>query len=234
MAFDYKLEGPVALLTMDHGENRFNMDTLNMLLGKLDEIENETEASALVMTAAHEKIFSNGIDLEWLMSVAGDADTVKAFCYRLNALLKRLLLYPMPTVAAINGHAFAGGAIMACCFDFRFMRNDRGFMCFPEVDLGIPFWPGMVEIVKKAVPQHKLDEMYYLGKRVSGEECVVHNIVSKACGLDTLVDDAVAFAGSLGKQRKNYAAMKARMNAGIVRVIEQEDPRVIESGQLMA
>ena len=234
MSFDYRLEGQVALLTMDHGENRFNMDTLNMLLGKLDEIENETEASALVMTAAHEKIFSNGIDLEWLMSVAGDADTVKAFCYRLNALLKRLLLYPMPTVAAINGHAFAGGAIMACCFDFRFMRNDRGFVCFPEVDLGIPFWPGMVEIVKKAVPQHKLDEMYYLGKRVSGEECVAHNIVSKACGLDTLVDDAVAFAGSLGKQRKNYAAMKARMNAGIVRVIEQEDPRVIESGQLMA
>ncbi len=138
----------------------------------------------------------------------------------------------MPTIAAITGHAFAGGAIMTCCFDFRFMRSDRGFFCFPEVDLGIPFWPGMVAMVKRAIPAYKLDEMFYLGTRLTGAQCEEHRIVVKAYPMEELVPAVVNFAGSLKKNRRYYLAQKERMNASIIRIIDEEDPAVLDEGRI--
>jgi enoyl-CoA hydratase/carnithine racemase len=231
---EYTLEGKVAILTMNSGENRFNPLFLDEFMKTLDDIEHETEANALVVNSAHEKIFCNGIDLDWLLPYvdAGDLSVVIDFCHRLNALLRRLLLYPMPTIAAITGHAFAGGAIFCCCFDFRFMRSDRGFLCFPEVDLGIPFWPGMVAMVKKAVPRYKLDEMYYLGKRATGKDCEEHHIVLKACPIDEIMGETLAFAKSLNKNRLFYGAQKERMNSDIIRIIDEIDPDVINTGKI--
>lgn len=233
---EYELEKGVAVLAMKNGENRFNMLFLHEFLDILDEIEQKTEANALVVRSSHEKIFSNGLDLDWLMPLtqAKDTGAIKEFCYTMNRLLRRILLYPMPTIAAITGHAFAGGAIMSCCFDFRFMRSDRGFFCFPEVDLGIPFWPGMVAMVKKAIPQYKLDEMYYLGTRLTGAECEEHRIVVKSLPMDELMPAVMAFAGGLGKKRGYYLAQKERMNAPIVKIIDEEDPKIFELGRIQA
>ena len=137
----YAVNEHVATITLNDGENRFNSTFLNAYLDILDEIENTTDATTLVVTSSHEKIFSNGIDLEWLVPVIqkNDVKTAKKFFYQLNELFKRLLTCPMVIIAAINGHAFAGGAIISCAFDFRFMRTGRGWFCFPEVDLSIPF-----------------------------------------------------------------------------------------------
>lgn len=232
--FDCVLDGGVALVTMNSGENRFNPSFIEEFLAVLDEIEHATEADALVVRSAHEKIFSNGIDLDWLEPVvrSGDRDEVVEFCRALNGLLRRVLMYPMPTVAAITGHAFAAGAIMCCCFDFRFMRSDRGFFCFPEVDIGIPFWPGMVAMVEKAVPRYILDDLYYLGRRLTGRECEEHRIARRALPLDELLPEAMAFARGLKKKRAYYLAQKERMNAGILRIMDREDPPVIEAGRI--
>lgn len=229
---EYTLDEKVAVLTMNDGENRFNPGFLKVFLGVLDEIEQKTDVNALVVTSSHEKIFCNGIDLDWLAPLIqkGDKESKAAFLYTMNELLKRILLYPMPTVAAISGHAFAGGAIMSCAFDFRFMRSDRGYFCFPEVDLGVPFLPGMIAIVRKAVPMYKFEEMKYTGKRITAEECEAHHIVLKACHRDELMDEALSFAKGLNKRREIMAEMKKRMYKDIVHSIEVEDPPLIESG----
>ena len=141
--FEYQLDDHVALVTMNHGENRFTYDSLDAFEGLLEEIEQKTRATVLLVKSAHEKIWSNGIDLEWLLAEIGrNPEAGIRFPERLMQFLRRLLTYPLITIAAINGHAFAGGAIMACAFDFRFMRTDRGYFCFPEVDIQIPLHAG--------------------------------------------------------------------------------------------
>jgi len=231
---EYELDENVAVVTMNSGENRFNLAFLDEFLSVLDTIENDTDANALVVRSSHEKIFSNGIDLDWLVSLIqkNDPDTARKFLYTMNSLFKRLLIYPMPTIAAMTGHAFAGGAIMCCAFDFRFMRSDRGFFCFPEVDLGIPFLPGMIALAEKAIPMYKLEEMKYTGKRLTAYECEEHHIVMKACHIDDLMDEALSFAKGLNKGRKIIRAMKEGMYKDIVRVMDEEDPLIIETGKL--
>jgi enoyl-CoA hydratase/carnithine racemase len=137
----------------------------------------------------------------------------------------------MITVAAITGHAFAGGAIWACAFDFRFMRSDRGFLCFPEVDLGIPFLPGMLALLKKAIPMYKLEEMHHTGVRLTAEECERHHIVRRACTMETVVSDAVAFARGLAKRREVIGEMKLRLYRDILHALDVEDVPYIESGR---
>lgn len=229
----YAVNAHVATITLNDGENRFNPDFINAYLGVLDEIERATDATTLVVTSAHEKIFSNGIDLEWLVPVIQNNDMAlaKDYFYLLNRMFKRIVTYPLVTVAAISGHAFAGGAIMCCAFDFRFMRSDRGFFCFPEVDLGIPFLPGMNELLKKAMPMHMVEYMEYTGIRLTADQCVAHHMVHKACPIDTLMEETMTFAMAINKRRPVVAEMKKRLNQAIVKAIDVEDVPYIESGK---
>lgn len=229
---EYTQDESVAVVALNSGENRFHPEFINTFLQILDDIEHHTDARTLVVHGTHEKIFSNGIDLEWLVPVIqkGDIPAAKDFFFLLNKLLQRLVTYPAITVAAITGHAFAGGAILACTFDFRLMRSDRGFFCLPEVDLGIPFLPGMNAILAKAIPHALLEEMQYTGCRLTAQECEKHRIVRKACHIDTLLQETLTFARSLNKKRAIVHEMKLRLNRPIIQAIEVEDVPYIESG----
>jgi enoyl-CoA hydratase/carnithine racemase len=230
---DIELDAHVAIVALNDGENRFNPDFLNAYLKALDEVEQQTQATTVVVRGNHEKIFSNGIDLEWLVPVIqqGDLDAAKNFFYLLNRLLLRLATYPAVTIAAMTGHAFAGGAIMSCAFDFRLMRGDRGFFCLPEVDLGIPFLPGMNAILGKAIPRYMLEEMQYTGCRLTADQCAEHRIVRQACHIDDLMDAAMTFARGLNKKRGIVQELKRRLNRDIIQAIEVEDIPYIESGR---
>ena len=228
--FDYELKEHVALVTMNSGENRFNYDFLAEFMELLDKLENETEASVLVVTSGHDKIWSNGIDLEWLVPVVtNDPGEAARFPARLMTLLRRLLTYPMLTVAALNGHAFAGGAIMACAFDFRFMRSDRGYLCFPEVDIHIPFMPGMDALINKAMPGYLALEAQLTGKRYTAVELEAAHVVAKACHMDDLMNETMAFAKSMNKGRSIVKTMKEVTFKNILRVMENDDPVYLES-----
>ncbi len=231
--FDITMDQHVAILTMDSDENRFNPIFFEKFLNTLDEIEQNTDATTLVVKASHEKIYSNGIDLEWLFPYIQKKDlaTSKAFFYQLNSMFRRIATYPLVTIAAITGHAFAGGAIMCCAFDFRFMRSDRGYFCFPEVDLGIPFLPGMNELLKKAMPLYMVEYLEYTGARLTAEECEKHKIIKKSCHIDTLMDETLAFARTINKKRPVVQEMKKRLNKDILHAIDVEDVEYIESGK---
>jgi enoyl-CoA hydratase/carnithine racemase len=229
---DYHLEDHIAIVTMNSGENTFTFEFFDAFQTVLDEIENKTTASVLVVKSGHEKIWSNGINLEWIMNLAqSNIQEVKRFPFELTKLYRRLLFYPLVTIAAMNGHAFAGGAIMAAAFDFRFMRSDRGFYCLPEVDINIPLSPSMIAIMKKTVPEYKFYEMQYLGIRMTAAECEKHHIILKACHVDTLMDEVISFAKPYNKSRKMIGVMKELTHQHMVKVFEEDDPAWFNSGR---
>lgn len=228
----YELDEHVAVITLNDGENRFNPEFINACLDVMDRIENETDARTAVVVSSHEKIFCNGIDLEWLVPVIqrGDLETAKSYFYLLNKLLRRTVTYPLITIAAMNGHVFAGGAIWSCAFDFRFMRSDRGFFCLPEVDLGIPFLPGMNALLQKAIPMHMLEEMQLTGSRLTADECERHHIIKKACHVDDLMDTVLAYARNLKKTRSVVLELKQRLHKPVLQALDMTDIPYIESG----
>jgi len=228
--FEYQLDDHVAVVTMNNGENRFTYDSLDAFDDLLKEIEQQTRATVLLVKSAHEKIWSNGIDLEWLLTEVGrDPEAGARFPARLMQFLRRLLTYPLITIAAINGHAFAGGAIMACAFDFRFMRSDRGYFCFPEVDIQIPFMPGMDALLKKALPTSLVLEAQFTGKRYTAAELEAQRVVVKACPINDLMNEALAFAKTMNKSREILKTMKAVTFKNILRVMEADDPAYLQS-----
>ena len=201
---EWKKDGTVAVLTMNTSENRHNPSYASGMLSCLDEIEADQDIKSIVLASVDRKNWSLGIDLNWMMDAVnrGAGDEIRAFMYSLNTLFKKILTIPMPVIAAINGHAFGDGAIIACTCDFRFMRSDRGFFCFPEVDINIPFLPGMLAMVKKAIPYYKVEELVFTGKRATGKELEECHAVVKACeGEEELMKEAMAFARTFAKGR---------------------------------
>jgi enoyl-CoA hydratase/carnithine racemase len=233
---EWKKQGSVAVITMTNGENRHNADFVADMSVALDSIEGDKEITSVVITSSDPKNWSQGIDLPWLTERMGKNETkqIKDFLYGINGIFKRLLTFPMPVIAAINGHAVANGAILSCACDFRFMRADKGFFFFPEVDIGIPFLPGMIAFCRKAIPEYKFNEMLLSGRRYGAAELEAHHIVVKACeNPEVLMTEAMAFAGTYQKKRGIFGEMKRRMYREMVRVIETEDPPIIEKLTLM-
>ncbi len=233
---EWKADEGVAVVVMNNGENRHNPLFVKSMLEILDEIEEDKSISAVVITSSDNKNWSQGIDLTWIMGEiqAGEYQTVKDFLYGINNIFKRILLYPVPVIAGINGHAVGNAAILACACDFRFMRSDRGFFFFPEIDINIPFLPGMIALVKKSIPGNKFEEMVFTGKRYAASELEKYNIIHGSCDNgEVLMEETMSFAKSFKKGRGIFGEMKKRMHREIIDIIDGEDPSFIENLSLV-
>lgn len=214
---DLKREGAVALVQMREGENRFNAGFIGELGRVLDEVERSDEPTALVLTGDG-KFFSNGLDLAW-MSGEG-RDRAGEVVTGMLGIFARLLSSPIPSVAALNGHAFAGGAMLALACDFRVMRTDRGFFCIPEIDLGLPLHPGMAALIQSRLPKLTAHEAIITGKRYGGTEALERGIVDYATPAIDLIAKAIAVAAPLaGKNRAVMQTHKRLLYAETLRLL---------------
>jgi len=226
----------VAVIKLNNNENRQNLEFAQRLNQVLDEIIEDKNITAAIITSTDKKCWSLGVDIDWLGKQFGEQnfDNIKKFMYEMNTVFKRLLLLPIPVIAAINGHAFGNGAILSCACDFRFMRSDRGYFCFPEVDLGIPFLPGMIAFVRKAIPEYKFNELKLTGKKAGAVELAESHVIEKACtDADSVFNESLAFAKTFHKKRNIFAEHKKRLHKAIVHVMETEDKEFIEPLFLM-
>lgn len=222
----------VAVINMCNGANRQNLEFATQMHRCFDEILEDEKIFSIVLTSTDVKNFSQGIDIEWLGQRMNDQDfdAIKTFMYEMNKIFKRILFMPMPVIAAINGHAAGNGAMLACTCDFRFMQADKGFFFFPEVDINIPFLPGMIEFVRKAIPEHKFNEMILTGKKTVAQELEDAHVIVKACeNRDVLLKEALEFAKTFSKKRPIFGELKKRMYQHIVQVMETQDAKLIEA-----
>jgi enoyl-CoA hydratase/carnithine racemase len=208
----------VFVLTMVAEENRFNPTMLDAFDKALSEVE-ASEGPAAVVLTGEGKFFSNGLDLDWMMANAEEGGPALV-ANGLQALYKRLVTFPLGTVAAVNGHAFAGGGMLALACDQMVMRTDRGFFCLPEADINIPFTNGMAKLVQAKLTPSAAYEAMLTGRRFSAEEALAAGFVTEAVPDEQVLPAAIARAQALtSKNRNTVATIKQRMYPDMVEAL---------------
>ena len=223
---EWKKDGTVAIMIMNNSENRQNLIWCEAMLAIYDEILADREIKALVLTSSDAKNFSQGVDIDWMNERLGvqDIDSVAKWI-RLNfQVFRSMLMAPFPTIAAINGHAFGNGAILAGACDFRFMRADRGFFCLPEVDVELHLTPSELEWMKRIIPQPLFTRMTLSGEKIKAPELEKYEVIIKACeSAEATVAEALAYAKTFNKSRSSMAELKKRAHKHITDKMDYED-----------
>lgn len=206
--------GDVFVLDLGDGENRFSPEWMTSVSGLVEDVAHTPGPRALVTTATG-KFYSNGLDLEWLLAQPDPAfvDHVIA----VHQLFAKLLELPLPTVAAVQGHAFAAGGIFTLAHDFRVMRADRGFFCLPEVEIGIPFTNGMSALIQSRLTPRTAHEAMTTGRRYGGTDAQAAGIVDLAVDEEQVVATAVKYAADLAtKAGPALGLIKQRMYPAVL------------------
>ncbi len=209
---DLSRDGDVFTLTMTDGENRWNTTFVREFAKALDEVEASEGPAALITTSADAKFFSNGLDLEWSTAEGehrgGDREV---FGSEFMVLMGRLITLPLPSIAAINGHAFGAGFMCALCHDVRIMREDRGFACANEVEIGLMIPNPELALFRHKLPMNVFFETVQLARRWTGPDALAAGIVQAIAPMDDLMEVARGRASELarlGANRKVYGKMK--------------------------
>jgi enoyl-CoA hydratase/carnithine racemase len=208
----------VYVLDLGDGENRFHPDWLTEVNALLDQVAKGDDPRALVTTATG-KYWSNGLDLEWLFE---NPEQYTAYGSTVHALLARVLSLPLITVAALQGHTFAAGAMLSLCHDIRVMRADRGFWCLPEADINIPFTPGMSALIQARLTPRTAHEAMVTARRFGGQEAYEREIVDHAVRETEVRSTAIEVAlAHVAKAGPALETIKTRMYAPVLAALAE-------------
>lgn len=185
----------VLTLRLDHGKvSALDVELLDALTRELDGAAGDVRALILTGTGS---IFSAGVDLFRL--TRDGADYVRRFLPLLSRFLRTLFAFPRPVVAAVNGHAIAGGCMVALAADARLMADGAGRIGLPELLVGVPFPAAALEIVRFAVPGDKLQSLIYTGRTLPARQAVGVGLVDEVVAPDALPARAQEVARQLAE-----------------------------------
>jgi len=142
-----------------------------------------------------------------------------------HKVLEKMLTLPMVTVAAINGHAFAGGLMLALAHDYRVMREDRGFLCMNEVDLPGPLTPGMMQLLLAKYPSRTiLRDSILQARRFSASEAFSLGLIDATSSEEKLMETSITLAEKWkGKSGMVYGWLKEEMWSEAVKTLRGEN-----------
>lgn len=189
-------KGDVAVLRLEHGKvNTLDIELFEAFERELDKLESSA-CRAVVLTGSG-KTFSAGVDLFRVLN--GGHEYLQKFLPLLSSGLKKLFLYPKPVIAAVNGHALAGGCILTCACDYRIMAQGAATIGTTELRVGVPFPATALEIVRFAVAPEFVQEIVYSGKAYSVQEALHRRIVDEVCEPEVLLNRACEMARIYGE-----------------------------------
>ncbi len=184
----------VAVLRMEHGKaNAVDTDLFRDLNQALDAVD-DSPARALVLTGSG-RMFSAGVNLFAVLE--GKAPYLETFLPMLSASIRRLFSHRLPVVAAVNGHAIAGGAILAAACDRRVMNRDHGKIGVTELMVGVPFPVDALETLRFLVPERTIQSLVYSGRTVSATEALETGLVDEVAADEQVLDRACEIASRL-------------------------------------
>ena len=210
LSLDY--DGPVAVLTWRDGENRINDESLGALHARLDELEARSGPLGVVLTGEG-KFFSNGLDLA---RYGTDPAGLGHILTELHRMVVRLLTFPAYTVGALNGHTFAGGALLSCALDYRVMREDRGFWCMNEADIGLALDAKLAAILFNRLPRATAIDAMLTARRFDAPTALHAGIVEAIAPEGAVLERAVAVAAVIADKDRGVIAHHKRLAYGEV------------------
>jgi enoyl-CoA hydratase/carnithine racemase len=217
-----RMEGPVAVVSLAKSVTNPLGDLLvGQLLGIVQNVRDDPEAKAMVLTSASDRFFSIGLDIPELIEF--DKDRFADFAEMFDRLCLELYALPKPTVAAITGHATAGGAILALCADHRVMTSGRAVMGLNEVKLGVTVPWTTVRMLRDLVGGRSAARIMEMGDFYNPEESLAMGMVDEVVPPDEVGRLAIELATSLAASpTEAYAAIKGSRTAPVVAEIEAE------------
>jgi enoyl-CoA hydratase len=187
------LQDGILTLRLAHGKaSAIDVELLDAMLRELEGVSDDVRAVILTGTGS---IFSAGVDL--IRLTREGPDYVQRFLPLLSRAVRALFTFPKPVIAAVNGHAIAGGCVMVLAADLRLMADGAGRIGVPELLVGVPFPSAALEIVRFAVPRDKVQSLIYTGRTVSAQEALAAGVVDELVAPDALLARAHALAQQL-------------------------------------
>jgi enoyl-CoA hydratase len=221
--------GGIAIIKMVHGKaNALDTELCEALAAQFAALHSADD-KAVVLTGQG-KIFSAGVDLIRLS--AGGAPYVRRFLPALHRLYETVFFWPKPVVAAINGHAIAGGCVLACCADRRIAASDGGRIGVTELLVGVPFPPLAFEIMRFATPPAFFAETILSSATFPPENAVARRMVEELTGAADLLDRAVGAAETLAAlSPAAFAQTKQQIRQPIADAMERHGKQVAAAAE---
>lgn len=209
----------IAVLRMEHGKvNALDVDVLRALVTELAGL-----GDAPVVLTGTGAVFSAGADLARVLRA--DREYTEVGIRALTDGFRALFLHPRPVVAAVNGHAIAGGCVLVCACDYRVMTSGPATIGLAELRVGVPFPTAALEVVRAAVGARGLQALLYLGDNYPPAEALTRGLVDEVVEPEALLDRAVEVAERLGRiPAESFAHTKAVLRAPFREAIERRGP----------
>jgi enoyl-CoA hydratase len=191
---EWEDRGAVALLRLARGKgNALNLELVAALLDALDRLDGSAARAGII--TGQGSVFGAGVDLPAL--VEGGPDYVRQFIPLLQRSFERLATFPKPLVAAVNGHAIAGGAILMLGCDQRLLARGTARIGLTEVRVGVVFPAWALELARFATPPQHFPTLVCTGRTWQPEEALARGLVDEVVEPDRLLDRAWEVAEEL-------------------------------------
>jgi len=212
--------GPLTILHMVRGKgNSLDISFLRALTEALSQIE-RSDSRAVVLTGQG-TIFGAGVDLPAL--AAGGPQYVREFIPVMTHGFESLVKFPKPLVAAVNGHAIAGGAIIMMACDVKLLARGRARIGLTEVLVGVQFPAWALEIARFTTPAHHFQEMILTGRTWQPEDALARGMVDELVDAERLLERACEVAGELAAiHPATYAATKSAVRRPMIEAAQRQ------------
>jgi enoyl-CoA hydratase/carnithine racemase len=211
----FEVRNHVGVVKLNHGPtNAINLDLVDHLAERLGEVRADPQIRGLVLTSSNDKFFSIGFNIPELIELP--RDDLKHFYSSFNQLCIDLFTLPKPTIAAITGHAIAGGCIMTLCCDYRFIAQGRKLMGLNEIKLGLPV-PYVADcILRNLLEVRHAREIMEVGDFYLPEASSQMGLVDQVLPLEGVITEAGELVETIGSYPEDaFAAIKRNRVEGI-------------------
>lgn len=199
--------------------NAIDLDFLRQADECFAKLEGEEDLGALVLTGAG-KCFSAGLDLRLVPRYHRDQQ--REMILGVNRMIRRLYSFPRPTVAAVNGHAIAGGLCVALACDYRIGIDSSCELGLTEARAGIPFPAAPMIVVNAELASNVARRLTLLARNVSPQEAIRDGILDELQAPEQLLERAAEVARDLAQiPRDAYRRIKRQLRASAIRALDE-------------